>query len=83
MEPVARRELEFHPEILAEFQRFVLMPCRAHPSEAEALKKRNEDLFDEVVLAGSIEERRQLLSLLDLQLGERAGSHASLATNLA
>jgi hypothetical protein len=75
IEPVARRELEFHPEVFPELWRFVLVPCRAHPSEAEALKKWNEDLFDKVVFAGSIEERRQLLCLLDL-LFEREGGIA-------
>src|SRR5690242_15022977 len=73
VDPVAGRELEFHPQIFPEFQRFVLMPCRTDTPEAEALKKWNKNLFNEFVLAGSIEERRQLLSLLDLRLGERAG----------
>jgi hypothetical protein len=49
------------------------MPCRAHPSESEALKERNEDFFNEIVFAGFLKERCQLLSLLDLLWRQWAG----------
>src|SRR5689334_14353804 len=73
VQPMACRELVFHPQVLPKFEAFVLMAGWTDATEAEALKKWNENLFNEVVLAGPVKERCQLLSLLDLLLGKRAG----------
>src|SRR5207248_8446022 len=73
IKPVARWKLVLHPQIFPKLEGLILMAGRADPPEAQSLKKRDENLFDEVVFAGVVKKFDKLLSLLNLLLRERAG----------
>jgi hypothetical protein len=55
-----------HPDILAVFKRFVLVTRGCDPVEAELAKERQENLFDQIVFAAGIEERREVVPTLNL-----------------
>ena len=69
--PVARRQLVFHPEILAEFESLFRMASWTDTVKAEPLKQRDKDFLGEFVLAGCVEKIGKLLALYDLILRQR------------
>ncbi len=63
--------MEFHPEILAEFERLFFMAAGADTMKAEPLKQGDKNPFREFVLAGAIQKLSKLLPLVNLFLRER------------
>jgi len=47
-----------HPHVLAVLQRLVLVPRGGDPVEPELTQQRQEDLFDQLVFAATVEGER-------------------------
>ena len=54
VEPVLGGQGVAHPDVLAVFEGLVLVPGRGDAMETQLAKQRQEDLFDEVVLAAAL-----------------------------